>query len=62
MFQDFQDLYHWVDIQGHRIPALPRNLGITVLFLCGAYWASSILIGHTGGRTIPRWSLCWQWR
>ncbi|MCI9351841.1 MAG: DUF4118 domain-containing protein [Lawsonibacter sp.] len=49
MFQDFQDLYHWVDIQGHRIPALPRNLGITVLFLCGAYWASSILIGHTGG-------------
>ena len=49
MFQDFQDLYHWVDIQGHRIPALPRNLGITVLFLCAAYWASSILITHTGG-------------
>ena len=43
------DLYHWVDVQGHRIPPIPRNLGITALFLCAAYLASSALIGHTGG-------------
>ena len=49
MFQPFKDLYHWVDVQGHRIPAVPRNLGVMALFLCAAYWASSILIGHTGG-------------
>ena len=49
MFQPFKDLYHWADVQGHRIPAVPRNLGITALFLCAAYWVSGILIGHTGG-------------
>ncbi len=49
MLQHLKDLYHWVDVQGHRIPAIPRNLGITALFLCAAYWASSILITHTGG-------------
>lgn len=49
MFQRFSDLYHWLDVQLHRIPAIPRNLGVTALFLCAAYWASSILIGHTGG-------------
>ena len=49
MFQPFKDLYHWVDVQGHRIPAVPRNLGVTALFLCAAYWVSGILIGHTGG-------------
>ena len=42
-------LYRWTDTQFHRIPAVPRNLGVTALFLCAAYWASSILISHTGG-------------
>ena len=49
MLGHLRNLYHWVDVQGHRIPDVPRNLGITVLFLCAAYWASGILIGHTGG-------------
>lgn len=49
MLQRFQDLYHWLDVQCHRIPAIPRNLGVTALFLCAAYWASGLLIGHTGG-------------
>lgn len=49
MFRFFKELYRWLDVQGHRIPAIPRNLGVTALFLCAAYWASSILIGHTGG-------------
>ncbi|MEY8403963.1 DUF4118 domain-containing protein [Oscillospiraceae bacterium 44-34] len=49
MLQRFKDLYHRVDIQGHRIPTIPRNFGITILFLCAAYYASSVLIHHTGG-------------
>lgn len=49
MLQHLQNLYHWVDVQCHRIPAIPRNLGVTALFLCAAYWASGLLIGHTGG-------------
>ncbi len=49
MLRRFQDLYHWLDAQAHRVPAIPRNLGITALFLCAAYWTSSVLIGHTGG-------------
>ena len=48
MLQHLQDLYHWIDIQCHRIPTIPRNLGVTALFLCAAYWASGLLIGHTG--------------
>ena len=43
------ELYHWLDVQCHRIPDIPRNLAVTVLFLWAAYWASSALIGHTGG-------------
>ena len=49
MSQHFKDLYHWLNIQFHRIPAVPRNLGIMALLLCAAYYASSILITHTGG-------------
>ena len=49
MLQRFQNLYHWLDEQCRRIPAIPRNLGVTALFLCAAYHASSILITHTGG-------------
>ena len=49
MLQHLQNLYHWLDVQCHRIPAIPRNLGVTALFLCAAYWASGLLIGHTGG-------------
>lgn len=49
MLQHFQNLYHWLDVQCHRIPAIPRNLGVTALFLCAAYWASGLLISHTGG-------------
>ena len=45
----FGELYCRLDVQAHRIPAVPRNLGVTALFLCAAYWASSILITHTGG-------------
>lgn len=47
--EKISELYHWADVQFHRIPAVPRNLGVTALFLCAAYWASSILISHTGG-------------
>ena len=43
------ELYRWADTQFHRVPAVPRNLGVTALFLCAAYYASSILITHTGG-------------
>ena len=49
MLQHFQNLYHWLDVQCFRIPVIPRNLGVTALFLCAAYWASGLLIGHTGG-------------
>ena len=49
MSQRFQQIYHWLDLQFHRVPAIPRNLGVTALFLCAAYHASSILITHTGG-------------
>lgn len=49
MLQHFQNLYHWLDVQCHRVPTIPRNLGVTALFLCAAYWASGLLIGHTGG-------------
>lgn len=49
LLQNLRDLYSWLDVQSHRIPAVPRNLGITALFLCAAYCASSILITHTGG-------------
>lgn len=47
--QRFQACYRWLDTQVHRIPAIPRNLLVTALFLCAAYWSSSILITHTGG-------------
>ena len=47
--QRWSALYQWVYRQMHRIPALPRNLLVTALFLCAAYLTSSILIGHTGG-------------
>ena len=49
MSQRFQQIYHWLDLQFHRVPAIPRNLGVTALFLWEAYHASGILIGHTGG-------------
>lgn len=49
MKQRLVELCQWIDVQSHRIPAVPRNLGVTAVFLCAAYWASSILIGHTGG-------------
>ncbi len=32
-----------------RIPAVPRDLMVTALFLCAAFWTSRILISHTGG-------------
>ena len=47
--QALKDTYHWIDVQCHRIPAVPRNVAVTVLFLCAAYWASGILISRTGG-------------
>lgn len=33
----------------YRIPEIPRDLSVTVLFLCIAYYVSGILITHTGG-------------
>jgi len=38
-------------IQHHfyRLPQIPRDCSVTFLFLCGAYYISSILISHTGG-------------
>ena len=49
MAQRMRELYSWLDIQCHRLPKIPRNLGVTALFLCAAYWASRVLITHTGG-------------
>lgn len=43
------DLYQWVHTQLHRIPTIPRNILVSCVFLCAAYWISGILIGHTGG-------------
>ena len=42
-------IYCYLEAQFHRLPRVPRNLMVTVIFLFGAYWASSILITHTGG-------------
>ncbi len=47
--EKFQELYRRVDVLAHRVPAVPRNLGVTGLFLCSAYYASRALITHTGG-------------
>lgn len=33
----------------YRIPEIPRDFSVTALFLCIAYYVSSILITHTGG-------------
>ena len=33
----------------YLIPELPRNIMVTVVLLCGAYCASSVLISHPGG-------------
>jgi len=49
MFRRLKESYHWLELQCRRIPTIPRNLGVTALFLCAAFWASSILITHTGG-------------
>ena len=49
MSQYFSSLVRRLDLLVHRIPAIPRNLGVTALFLCAAYYASSVLIHHTGG-------------
>lgn len=40
-YQRFLDLYN-------RIPLVTRNFLVTILFLTGAYYASGILIDHTG--------------
>ena len=42
-------LYRWLSTQFYRIPEKPRNIGVTVLLLYIAYYASSVLISHTGG-------------
>ena len=49
LFAGFTELYRRVSILFHYIPLIPRNLLITALFLCGAFWTSGILISHTGG-------------
>ena len=45
----FQSFCHWFGEQFNRIPRLPRNILVTALFLCAAYFISGLLIGHTGG-------------
>ncbi len=42
-------IYEYMDRLFHRMPPIPRNLFVTALFLCVAYWVSGILISHTGG-------------
>lgn len=45
-------LSEFISLAGRAVPphpGHPRNLGVTALFLCAAYWASGLLIGHTGG-------------
>ncbi len=49
LFYRIQSLYHWFGTQFRRIPQYPRNMLVTLLFLCCAYLASSILMTHTGG-------------
>ena len=36
-------------IQFRRVPQFPRNILVTLLFLCAAYFVSGILMNHTGG-------------
>ena len=45
----FRAFYRWFGDQFNRIPEFPRNILVTVLFLCAAYLISNLLIGHTGG-------------
>ena len=45
----FSAIYQWAYRQAHRIPTLPRDILVTALLLCAAYFASGILITHTGG-------------
>lgn len=40
--------YRWFLDFYNRIPLVPRDILVTVLFLAGAYLTSSILIAHTG--------------
>ena len=47
--QLYTSLYHRIYVFFHRIPVVPRNLFITVLFLVVAHIISTILIAHTGG-------------
>ena len=44
-----RSLYRHCRDRFYLIPELPRNIMVTVLLLCGAYYISSILISHTGG-------------
>ncbi len=48
MKQRLSALYLWLDTQFHRVPAVPRDLAVTALFLWAAFLASGILISHTG--------------
>ncbi len=43
------DIYHAANDRFHRIPAVPRDIAVTALFLCAAYFSSGLLITHTGG-------------
>ena len=49
MSQQLLALYRWAQAQFYRVPRRPRNLLVTLLFLCAAYMASDALITHTGG-------------
>lgn len=44
-----RSLYRHCRDRFYLIPELPRNIMVTVVLLCGAYCASSVLISHTGG-------------
>ncbi len=49
MLRQITKLYSALRASLLRVPAVPRDIMVTALFLCGAYMASSLLIGHTGG-------------
>lgn len=48
-YQRLADFYGQLRRLLRRIPPVPRDILVTAVFLWGAFWASGILISHTGG-------------
>ena len=47
--QSAHTIFAQLAIQFRRVPQFPRNILVTLLFLCAAYFVSGILMNHTGG-------------